>query len=103
MLGVDRRAAREAGVRHRSDCRKGLHTFGGKSPAGGGIERQVCKHCGRVEIRLQSDEEVEDSRLFAPGKADSMFAIQSALEDVYEMPERRFGVRPANRRVRSGS
>jgi hypothetical protein len=80
-----------------------LHTFGGKSPAGGGIERQVCKHCGRVEIRLQSDEEVEDSRLFAPGKADSMFAIQSALEDVYEMPERRFGVRPANRRVRSGS
>ena len=90
-------------MRHRSDCRKGLHAFGGKSAAGGGIERQVCKRCGLVEIKLQSEEEVEDSRLFAPGKADSMFAIQSALKDVYEMPERRFGVRPTDRRVPSDS
>ena len=102
-ISENRRAAREAGVRHRSDCRKGLHTFGGKSPAGAGIERQVCARCGHVVIQLQDETEVEDSRLFSPGKADSMFAIQSALEDVYEMPERRFGVRPANRRVRSGS
>lgn len=90
-------------MRHRSDCRKGLHTFGGKLAAGGGIGRQVCAKCGHVVIQLQDEIEVEESRLFAPGKADSMFAIQSALADVYEMPERRFGVRPTDRRVPSDS
>ena len=90
-------------MRRKADCRKGLHTFGGESEAGAGIGRQVCAKCGHVVIQLQDETEVEDSRLFAPIRRDSLFAIQSALEDVYEMPERRFGVRPTDRRVSTGS
>lgn len=90
-------------MRQRGDCRKGIHTYGDGSEAGAGIGRQVCTKCGHVLIQLQDEAEVENTRLFAPVRRDSMFAIQSALEDVYEMPERRFGVRPTDRRIRSHS
>ncbi len=88
-------------MRHRADCRKGIHTFSRRGGVGGGIQRQVCQSCGLVEIRLQSEAEVEDSKLFAPARADSLFAIQVALESAFEPPEPRFGVKPERRAASS--
>jgi len=88
-------------MRHKSDCKRGTHAFGRQVEVGGGIRRQVCKSCGLVEIDLCSDAEVEDSKLFAPVRTDSIFAIQSVLEAEFELPERRFGVRPSRRSIAS--
>ena len=87
-------------MRHRSNCRKGLHSFGEKSEAGAGIGRQVCTKCGYVVIALQDEAEVEGSKLFAPARHDTMFAIQTALES-FELREQRFGVRSPRKQVPS--
>lgn len=72
-----------------------MHSYGDKSDAGGGIRRQVCIKCGHVVIDLVDDSEVDTRKLFAPGRGDSMFAIQAAIEEL-ELPARRFGM-PRNR------
>lgn len=87
-------------MRHGSNCRKGLHSFGEKSDAGAGIGRQVCTKCGYVIIELRDEAEVEDSKLFAPARHDSMFAIQTAVEN-FELREQRFGVRSPRKSVPS--
>lgn len=74
-----------------------MHSFGTKTEAGGGIGRQVCTRCGHVVIELVDETEVDSSKLFSPGRGDSMFAIQAAIEEL-ELPARRFGMRmPRNR------
>ena len=42
----------------RSDCKKGRHTYGEAQNIGGGIQRQVCTHCGTVTIDLSGADEL---------------------------------------------
>lgn len=91
----------EAKLRRKKDCRKGNHTFVNASGVGGSIKRRVCSGCGQVGIEVLSDAEVDQSKLFAPARLDSMFAIQAVLENAFDIREQRFGVRPDRRRVPS--
>lgn len=93
--------AREAQLRRKSDCKKGVHSFDRTSSVGGGIRRQVCSGCGLVEIELQSVPELEGTKLFRPTRVDSLFAIQTALESTFELREQRFGVRSHRRPMSS--
>jgi len=93
--------AREAQLRHKSDCKKGDHSFDQSSSVGGGIRRRVCSGCGIVEIQLESEPELESTRLFRPTRVDSLFAIQTALELTFEFREQRFGVRSHRRPMSS--
>lgn len=84
-------------MRHKSDCRKGNHALGRRTEIGGGISRQVCRSCGYVEIDLRAEAAIEDSRLFATTRTDTIFAIQLALEIEFEPQQRSFGTRPERR------
>ena len=80
-------------MRHKSNCRRGTHALGRRIDVGGGIHRQICRSCGAVVIDLRPDAEIEDSKLFASQRTDTIFAIQSALQSAHGPLESGFGKR----------